>query len=849
MMLSRCLFYAKYCKLTTRTSINNCVKRFKYHHSKPKLQPGLFSLESIQNSDNLVSASKEAILSCNKIRELISAIDLKELSIEALNIAKCDDKSKLQSLKYKIKDILILYDSISNIICKVIDTSELCRSVHSKEEFRMKAEESFSNLSTYINILNADVNMFNNLKALNNLAIQLNNYDANIFSSEDMIFMEDMLREFETGGIHLESLKDRKLAQEYQHDTMVNETLYMQNVSNDYKTFSFGPVTPPKLFNALDNWLSNYAIKSSSFNTTSPTKAGHLLCSTNKRISNTILASLEDENLRYQVWISSNDEPKENESVLGNLIKSRQCLAHTLGFKSHSHKFLTNKALKTPENVMNFINKINNSTSLQTCAEREIKILTDFKRKLIRQDLYYNNNDNNNDVTPILQPWDSSYLMSAYRSSQRTKEAIYQQEALTQLTKYLPLNACIDGLKTICKHLFGIEFEQAKEFYLNEVWNYFPDLKEINKSEKNSNNNVLSSEELLKHGILKFIAKSSEGKEIGIIYLDLFSRENKFPGAGHFTVQCGCLTSSSLTDLAISRLEGNKQFSSSSEEGLGQLPIVALVLNFPQPNRNQNSSIISSNLKSANEIVMPLLALSDMETLFHEWGHALHSLLSKTTYQHLSGTRGAVDFAEVPSHLFEYFARTPSVIAMFARHFQTNETPSLSLISDTLRTRDNFQAIELQNQLLYSAADQFIFGPDIGNVSMKSGLEIYDHALSGFEELQKIYTNIPLADFSSFHGGRHENKRRQSRSFLPDTSHSHFVHYGGGYYSYLFAKAYAAQIWDKRFEKDPLSSESGKLLWERMLQFGASKDCNDILIDVAGGELDPNLYFNKIFLD
>ena len=64
-----------------------------------------------------------------------------------------------------------------------------------------------------------------------------------------------------------------------------------------------------------------------------------------------------------------------------------------------------------------------------------------------------------------------------------------------------------------------------------------------------------------------------------------------------------------------------------------QLPVVALSFNF-----------VSKSTSSARKT---LLSLGDIETLHHEWGHALHSLLSRTTFQHLSGTRGATDFIEV----------------------------------------------------------------------------------------------------------------------------------------------------------------------------------------------------------
>merc|ERR1712176_352699 len=100
--------------------------------------------------------------------------------------------------------------------------------------------------------------------------------------------------------------------------------------------------------------------------------------------------------------------------------------------------------------------------------------------------------------------------------------------------------------------------------------------------------------------------KESDGMQIGIMYLDLHPREGKYRHAAHFTIRCGC-----------------------EDNGSYQYPIIAIVCNFSSPRNDMDATLIS---------------VTEVETLFHEFGHALHSLLSRTTFQHLSGTRTALDF-------------------------------------------------------------------------------------------------------------------------------------------------------------------------------------------------------------
>lgn len=252
-----------------------------------------------------------------------------------------------------------------------------------------------------------------------------------------------------------------------------------------------------------------------------------------------------------------------------------------------------------------------------------------------------------------------------------------------------------------------------------------------------------------------------------------------------------------------------------------------------------------------------------VQVLYHEWGHALHSLLSRTTYQHLSGTRGAADFVEVPSHLLEHFARlpshtrpssppnsayhaaahssnalarTPEVVNLWARNSVTKMRVPSGLLEEALHAKSSFGALELQTQLLYSAADQHCFGTAMGDLQGCDATEVYYRARSGVAALQSSLTDIPLPfDYES-----------HNKAGMCLLSHSHFVNYGGGYYSYLFARMHAAQIWHHCFAARPLALESGLFIRDRVLRFGAARDTRDMLSVAGGGDLDPRHFLETI---
>lgn len=267
---------------------------------------------------------------------------------------------------------------------------------------------------------------------------------------------------------------------------------------------------------------------------------------------------------------------------------------------------------------------------------------------------------------------------------------------------------------------------------------------------------------------------------LGYIYCDFFERENKPNQDCHFAIRGGKLLS----------------------DGTYQIPIVVLMLSLPSP-------------KWSNPC---LLNPSSVDNLFHEMGHALHSMLGRTKYQHVTGTRCSTDFAEVPSVLMEYFASDSRVLSKFAKHFKTQKPMPNNLIEKLCASKHIFCASEMQNQVFYSMLD---------HVYHKGKLE--GSTTEVLKNIQEKYYGLSYI----------ENTAWQLRF-------SHLVGYGAKYYSYLISRAIASWIWQTYFQNDPLNRTAGeKYRWECLVH-GGGKPPSLLVSDFLSKSANPSNFANSL---
>ena len=219
-----------------------------------------------------------------------------------------------------------------------------------------------------------------------------------------------------------------------------------------------------------------------------------------------------------------------------------------------------------------------------------------------------------------------------------------------------------------------------------------------------------------------------------------------------------------------------------------------------------------------------LLTLDEVETMFHEFGHALHGLLSQCTYKSVSGTSVARDFVELPSQIMENWAFEPEYLNSFAKHYQTGEQIPAELIEKVVAAKNYLAGYGQVRQLHFGYLD----------MAWHSLTELPAESTVEFE--QKVlapYAIMPAVEGSAF-----------STSF----SHIFSGGYSAGYYSYKWAEVLEADAFSLFKEKGIFNTEVSHSFRENILSKGGAEDEAVIYRNFRGHDPQPEALMKKLGL-
>ena len=268
------------------------------------------------------------------------------------------------------------------------------------------------------------------------------------------------------------------------------------------------------------------------------------------------------------------------------------------------------------------------------------------------------------------------------------------------------------------------------------------------------------------------------------LFLDLYPRSNKYTHAAHAGVVH-----------AIRNKDGS----------IKTPGVSVLMANFPKSSGSKPS----------------LLKHDDVTTFFHEFGHAMHSILGTTELNSFSGTQTKTDFVEMPSQMLEEWMYEPEILSKVSGHYQTGEILPLSLIEilQDIRKFDSGAFLTRQALLSQLSLDYFATGKskDLDDIYRKLHEKINSHI--AFDTQNHFYASF-----------------------------GHLTGYGAKYYGYMWSKVFALDLFEFILKSGLLNPAAGSRYKERVLSKGGSVDPNILLENFLGREPNDQAFIKRLGL-
>lgn len=280
------------------------------------------------------------------------------------------------------------------------------------------------------------------------------------------------------------------------------------------------------------------------------------------------------------------------------------------------------------------------------------------------------------------------------------------------------------------------------------------------------------------------IKDKASGELVAYFYMDLYPREGKYKHAACFGL-----------------VEGEEK-----QDGTYQNPFVAIVANLNKPSGDTPS----------------LLKHSEVETLFHEFGHVLHNALTKAKYSAFSGTSVSWDFVEAPSQMLERWAWDPQVLKKISKHYKTGEALPDDLIKRMIAAK-NFGAGGMYlRQDFFAQYDMTLHTADTTPDTTKL-----------YFELTKKIRGLPL-----------------TKGTIPQASFGHIMGgYDAGYYGYLWSEVIAEDFFGEFKKNGIFNPETGLKFRREILEKGGTLDEEKMVENFLGRPADNKPFLKSIGLE
>jgi len=284
-----------------------------------------------------------------------------------------------------------------------------------------------------------------------------------------------------------------------------------------------------------------------------------------------------------------------------------------------------------------------------------------------------------------------------------------------------------------------------------------------------------------------FRIENGDGSLLGHLYTDIYAREQKRGGA--------------WMDECVGRARLGTEVS---------LPVAFLVCNFMPPVGERPG----------------LLSHDDVVTLFHEFGHCLHHLLTKVEWPSAAGINGvAWDAVELPSQFLENFAWHPEVVERLSGHYQSGEPLPRTLLEKLIASRNFQSAMQMLRQVEFALFDIRLHAREAAD------------AAAVIDELDAVRREVAVVSYPDFN------------RFAHGFSHIFGGGYAAGYYSYKWAEVLSADAFGAFEERGVLDAETGRRFRECILEVGGSVEPMDAFVAFRGRPPEPGALLRLAGID
>ena len=467
----------------------------------------------------------------------------------------------------------------------------------------------------------------------------------------------------------------------------------------------------------------------------------------------------------------------QNIEILQQVIALRHKMATRLGYPSFSHFDLEMKMVKDPSVAKEFIQNL--IPGLQKKWQKEKEMLLADKPASVELT-----------AEGDIQSYDVAFLMNEYK-----KRHLNVDER--RISEYFPLDATVQALFKIYESFFAIRFEKSPALASGVFWD--------------DSVSVLAV-------IDDHPPSPHRGQLLGHIVLDLFPRAGKFSHACCHGVLPAMWNDPHVATYAQWIAAAAPPPSASAAPILPSLAVV--LANFPAPSADGKPALFMHD---------------DVETFFHEFGHAIHGLMGRAAMATHAGTRVKTDFVELPSQMLEEWLWETSVLTSITRHHETAQPLSAELIDSKIRSKNAFSGRDNLRQLQLATYSIDLYSRDFA-VDQTSGEARPPEALDTTQRLQAMLPTV-------MRGIAYSPNSRFQCSF------GHLMGYGAAYYGYMWSEVLAQDVFECiRAADGLLSPVMGRRYVDLIIGRGGGRDPSVMLEEFLGRKPNSDAFIQKLGL-